>query len=154
MTHPGKVEIELVNTTVSRFFEALSFEKGTQPNIEKISDLFVTGGLLINCNEESPKAFTVVQFIEHFKGLYGQGEITSLHEREVHHKTKVYEHIAHRYSFYEARNSPEEEPFAVGINSIQLVKIGADWKIASFTWNDDKGDGFFQRTMACVQTNS
>ena len=120
----------------------------------QIQELFIEGGLLINYNEEAPQVFRVDAFIEHFHGLFKQGIITGLEDKEVHHKTKVYDRIAHRYSFYEARATPEDEPFAVGINSIQLIKIGEEWKVSSMAWNDDsRGDGFFKRTMECVEGN-
>ena len=120
----------------------------------QIQELFIEGGLLINYNEEAPQVFQVDAFIDQFHDLFKQGIITGLEDREVHHKTKVYDRVAHRYSFYEARVTPEEEPFAVGINSIQLIKIGEDWKVSSMAWNDDsRGDGFFKRTMDCVEGN-
>ena len=154
MSHPGKVDIEEVNVTISKLFKAISFEKDSQPNMHQIKDLFIEGGLLINYNEENPQIFSVGEFIDHFNGLYKQGILSGLEDKEVYHKTKVYDRIAHRYSFYEARESPDEEPFAVGINSIQLIKIGENWKVSSMAWNDDlRGDGFFKRTMECVQTN-
>ena len=151
MSHPGKVELTAVNETIAALFDALSFEPGHQPNISAINNLFVEGGLLINCNEHAPQTFQVGQFIEHFQSLFKQQQITSLHETEVHHKTKVYDHIAHRYSFYEARTAPDTAPFAVGINTIQLIKTNEGWKITSMAWNDDhRGDGFFERTIACI----
>jgi len=154
MSHPGKNEIEKINITVSKLFESISFKKGNQPNMHGIKDLFIDKGLLIDYNKENPQTFHVQDFIDHFTGLFDQGMITGLEDREVHHKTKVYDRIAHRYSFYEARTSPIEEPFAVGINSIQLIKVGENWKISSMAWNDDvRGDGFFKRTIDCVQSN-
>lgn len=151
MSYPGKVEIKAVNATIAKLFEALSFEKGSPPNIQKIRALFMEGGLLINYNEENPRTFRVEEFIDDFTNLYKQGVMTALEDREVYHKTKVYDRIAHRYSFYEARVHPEEKPFATGINSIQLIKIGENWKISSMAWNDDvRGDGFFKRTIDCI----
>ena len=154
MSHPGKEEIKLVNDTIDKLFAAISFENGMKPNMYKIKDLFIENGLMINYNEENPQTFQVEDFINHFNSLFEEKIITSLEDKEVHHKTKVYDRIAHRYSFYEARVSPEEEPFAVGINSIQLIKVGNEWKISSMAWNDDvRGDGFFKRTMDCLESN-
>ncbi|MDW3193836.1 MAG: hypothetical protein R8G66_15800 [Cytophagales bacterium] len=151
MSYPGKEEVKHLNQLTEALFKAISFDAGSEPNISGIKGLFIDNGLLINCNEDTPKALPVDQFIEHFHELFEQQHITSLHEVEVHHKTKIYDHIAHRYSFYEARTTPDGEPFAVGINTLQFVKIGSEWKITSMAWNDDnRGDGFFERTMACI----
>ncbi len=154
MSHPGQAELENLNKTVKQLFAAISFEAGSEPNMPAIRNLFIGEGLLINYNEEEPQVFGVAAFIEHFHGLFQQGIITSLEDREVHHKTKIYDRVAHRYSFYEARTHPEADPFAVGINSIQFILVGDEWKITSMAWNDDaRGDGFFSRTMACVESN-
>ena len=151
MSYPGKIEREQVNMTIAKLFKAFSFEEGNSPNIDRLKDLFMEGGFLINYNEESPQVFRVEAFIQHFKGLVEQGGISGQENREVHHKTKVYDRIAHRYSFYETRRRPGEAPFAVGIHSIQLIKIGNSWKVSSIAWNDDvRGDGFFKRTMECI----
>ncbi len=151
MSYPGKEEVKHLNELTESLFKAISFNEGSQPNIEKIKDLFIENGLLINCNDDAPQALLVGQFIAHFQLLHRQGHISSLHETEVHHKTKIYDHIAHRYSFYEARSNSDMEPFAVGINTLQFVKVGQEWKITSMAWNDDnRGDGFFERTMACI----
>ena len=152
MHHPGQKEVEAINVVTSQLMGAISFEEGSQPNISKIKDLFVPGGLLINCNESKAKVLTVDAFIAHFQALHQQEQMTGLYEIEVHHKTKVYDHIAHRFSFYEARVSKDTDPFAVGINTIQLTKMAGDWKISTMAWNDDaRGDGFFERTMACIR---
>lgn len=155
MSYPGKEEIKQLNQLTDALFKAISFKEGNQPNIGEIKGMFIDKGLLINCNEEIPQVLLVDEFIEYFHSLFKQEHITSLHEIEVHHKTKIYDHIAHRYSFYEARTKLGATPFAVGINTLQFVKIGQAWKITSMAWNDDKrGDGFFERTMTCVRNNS
>lgn len=155
MSYSGKVELNEVNHTISKLFKAISFERGNPPNMHKIKALFIEGGILINYNEEIPQIFHVEKFIDHFNDLYQQGVVNGLEDREVYHKTKVYDRIAHRYSFYEARMSPNDEPFATGINSIQLIKMGEHWKVSSMAWNDDvRGDGFFKRTMDCIRSNN
>ncbi len=155
MSHPGKTEILEVDDTIKSLFEAMSIEKGSLPDLGKIKELFLKEGLLINYNEETHQVFTIQEFIDHFEHRHEPGVDKGLIYREVHHKTKIYDRIAHRYSFYEVRANPKEEPTAVGINSIQLIKAGKDWKVSSMAWNDDvRGDGFFKRTMDCVRSST
>jgi len=154
MKHPGSKELEQINDTITKLFAAISFPEGQPPNMHKIKGLFIDRGLLIDYNEEQAQIFGVVDFIEHFNQLCQEGIISGLEDREVYHKTKIYDRIAHRYSFYEARVDPASAPFAKGINSIQLVKIGSEWRISSMAWNDDsRGDGFFKRTMDCIKSD-
>jgi hypothetical protein len=45
--------------------------------------------------------------------------------------------IAHRFSTYEAKLDPSAaEPFSVGINSIQFIKTGGQWRVTCMVWND------------------
>jgi hypothetical protein len=51
--------------------------------------------------------------------------------------TDLFGSIAQRFSTYEARfDRNAKEPFAVGINSIQLIETGGSWKVASLVWNN------------------
>jgi hypothetical protein len=46
--------------------------------------------------------------------------------------------IAHVFSTYESRHEKSEAPFARGINSIQLVRLGDRWWIASLMWDAER----------------
>lgn len=46
--------------------------------------------------------------------------------------------IAHVFSTYEARREKGGQPFIRGINSIQLVKLGDRWWIASIMWDTER----------------
>lgn len=62
-------------------------------------------------------------------------------EREVWGRTERFGSMAHRFSSYESRVGTEtSEPVARGINSIQLVRHGGRWWIASVVW-DVEGEG-------------
>jgi hypothetical protein len=56
------------------------------------------------------------------------------YERQVKVKTETYGHIAHLWSTYEIRPSPEGKATLRGINSIQAVFDGARWKILEIAW--------------------
>jgi hypothetical protein len=57
-------------------------------------------------------------------------------EREIWGNTESFGNIAHRFSSYESRvGSEESEPVARGINSIQLVRSGDRWWLASVVWD-------------------
>jgi hypothetical protein len=60
-------------------------------------------------------------------------------ESEVASRVELFGHIAHAWSTYESRRTPEADPFASGINSIQLIKDPADpaasWRILTVLWD-------------------
>lgn len=132
-----------IEKTIKNLFRAISFRQGEEPNMHKIKSLFIGEGILINYNDPEPLVLPVDEFIVHFNKQFSDGIMTQLEDREIFAETKVFGRIAHRFSYYEARfDKNDEKPFAVGVNSIQLMKINDEWKITSMAWNDDKGEGF------------
>ncbi len=53
-------------------------------------------------------------------------------------RVETFSDIAHVFSTYESRRAPGEKPFARGINSFQLVKTGAGWKIMTILWDSER----------------
>ena len=56
------------------------------------------------------------------------------YERQVKVSTETYGHIAHFWSTYETRTTPDGKPEVRGINSIQAVFDGQRWKVISILW--------------------
>ena len=54
------------------------------------------------------------------KKILGEEDSEGLYEIEVSHKTDEYSSIAHVWSKFEIRKSPEKEAYMTGINSISL----------------------------------
>ena len=62
-------------------------------------------------------------------------------EKEVARKSDCFGNICQIFSTYEARRAPlDEKPFVRGINSIQLVRDGKRWWIASVIWDTERPD--------------
>jgi hypothetical protein len=59
------------------------------------------------------------------------------YEAEVSHRVERFGSIAHVWSAYEYRRSPEGEPFGRGTNSIQLFHDGDRWWIVSVLWANE-----------------
>jgi len=56
------------------------------------------------------------------------------YERQVKVTTESWGHMAHLWSTYETRTSPDAKPEARGINSIQVVFDGQRWRVISIEW--------------------
>ena len=59
-------------------------------------------------------------------------------ETGVANRVEQFGNIAHVFSTYESRREKDAAPFARGINSIQLVKLGDRWWIASIIWDAER----------------
>lgn len=65
-------------------------------------------------------------------------EKNAFYESEVARRMETFGNIAHVFSTYESRRAPGEKPFARGINSIQLVKVGKSWKVMTILWDAER----------------
>jgi hypothetical protein len=56
------------------------------------------------------------------------------YEKQIKYTSDVYGHIAQLWSTYETRSTPDGKASARGINSIQAVNDGQQWKIIQILW--------------------
>ena len=62
-------------------------------------------------------------------------------EREIARRTDCFGNVCQVFSTYESRHAPsDEKPFDRGVNSIQLVRDGKRWFIASVAWDAERPD--------------
>lgn len=57
-----------------------------------------------------------------------------LYERQVKVSSDVYGHIAHLWSTYEVRPTPDGKAQVRGINSIEAVNDGTRWRVIEILW--------------------
>lgn len=126
-----------IDETVEQLYRSICFTEGGRPQPEKLLELFIDDGILINNNGELPQVYTVDSFVREFQENVQSGVLKSVDEKEVSQSTDVFGRIAHRWSAYEFRFDKEEkDPVTVGINTIQFILIGNTWYITAMSWND------------------
>lgn len=136
-----KDEVKRIDSLIADLYSTVCFEKGSKPNLEKMKELFLQDGKMIVNDGKAPLIMTVEDYIAMFYDRLKEFEFESLYEGELWSKTQIFERIAHRFSTYELKASPDaSEPFSMGINSIQLVKIEDSWIINSMIWNENSKD--------------
>jgi hypothetical protein len=62
------------------------------------------------------------------------------YEHQVKYSSDVYGHIAHLWSTYEIRPTPDGKAEIRGINSIQAVFNGTEWKVVEILWQAETPD--------------
>jgi hypothetical protein len=66
------------------------------------------------------------------------GIFTSFHERELVRSQRIFGDVAHVLSAYETKqNEWAKEPFARGVNSIQLIREPDGWRVLSLLWDEE-----------------
>ena len=132
-----QIDLKLIDNLTSELYKVICFEVGGHPSVERLNELFIPTANMIRNDGDSPEIMTVKDFIKSYTKRIEDGTIKSFYEDELRHITEIFGTIAHRFSTYETKFDLENpEPFSIGINSIQYIKIGKSWKISSIVWNN------------------
>jgi hypothetical protein len=127
-----------IDSAVRACYDVISGPAGTR-DWARFQSLFADGARLIPIRQTPqgslPSAMTPQQYQERAGANF---EKNPFYESEVAHRVETFGDVAHVFSTYESRRAPGEKPFARGINSFQLVKTGAGWKIMTILWDAER----------------
>lgn len=113
---------------MSALYESMSFLPGETPDWDRLKSLFVMHKSIISVVDQ---VMSVAEFLAATKAVvehpvYAKGYL----EVELARRMEVFGNMAQVFSTYEARKLPEN-PIAIGINSVQLIKMQGRWWILS-----------------------
>ena len=129
--------LKLIDALTSELYHAICFDVGDNPPVERLKEIFIPTANMIRNDGDLTEIMTVNDFIKSFTERIADGTIKSFYEGELNHITEIFGTIAHRFSTYETKfDLTNPEPFSIGINSIQYIKIRKNWKISSIVWNN------------------
>jgi len=129
-----------IDTAVKAVYEVISGPVGAR-DWTRFRALFADGARLIPVRAApqggAPQVWTPDEYAQH-AGEYFQKQ--GFYESEAARRLETFGNIAHVFSTYESRHAPGEKPFARGINSFQLAKVGENWKIVTILWDSERAD--------------
>ena len=136
-----------VDSIVAALYASVSHAPDSSPDFERMRGIFLYVGMLIP-PARSGREISVVdvdQWSEKFKAgaetRKEKGESTGFFEREIARRTDCFGNVCQIFSTYESRHTESDaKPFERGINSIQLVRDGKRWWIASVAWDAERAD--------------
>jgi hypothetical protein len=131
-------DTDSVDAVVRAVYEVISGPAGAR-DWARFRLLFAEGARLIpsRVTAEGPSA-TVLTPDDYAKRAGTSFEKNAFYESETARRAEMFGNIAHVFSTYESRRAPGEKPFARGINSFQLVKIGSEWKVMTILWDAER----------------
>jgi hypothetical protein len=140
---PVPPEADSVDAIVAALYSSVSHAPDAMPNFEKLRTIFLPVGMLIPPKKPSEDIFSTLDpdgFAERVRKAIAErkqkGEPTGFEEREIGRRTDCFGNVCQIFSAYECRFTPmDAKPFQRGINSIQLVRDGRRWWIASVAWD-------------------
>lgn len=125
---------------VAALYDVISGDAGVARDWDRFRSLFHPTARLMpsGMNREGVgvvRSITPDEYITRSEPLLvGDG----FHEREIARRSERFDHIAHVWSTYESLHSlSDAQPFARGVNSIQLFHDGSRWWILSVYWQGE-----------------
>jgi hypothetical protein len=126
-----------VQATLDKLYAAFCFEARGGADWDAIRDQCVDGAVFVAPikPKETPRAVGIDQFLRDFHGFVASDAVrnTGLHERILHTQLDLFGTIAHAYVSFEAFVPGIGTIVHRGLDSIQLVKSGSEWRVVSFT---------------------
>jgi hypothetical protein len=146
---PPPADAASVESIVAALYASVSHAPDASPDFERMRGIFLYVGMLVPPAKpgEEIKVSDVDGFSERYqKSAAARKEkaeaATGFFEREIARRTDCFGKVCQVFSTYESRHtSSDAAPFERGINSIQLVRDGKRWWIASVAWDVEKPDG-------------
>lgn len=129
--------VQSLDTTLETLYAVISGEKGEKRDWELFKYLFAEDARLIPSgkNQEGVYGFSTMTPAGYVERAGAYLEENGFFEKEISRKVDRYGNIVQAFSTYESYHSESDaEPFARGINSIQLWYDGNRWWIMTVYW--------------------
>lgn len=122
---------------IDALYSAFDFEALQEPDWEAMGAHFLEGASFVSpaSPHRTPTATGSATFLADFKSWVRTGEFqsTGLHERVLAVRVELFGGIGHAWVAFEGFLPESGEVKTRGLDSIQLVKDGEQWKLASFS---------------------
>lgn len=130
-------DVETIRMTLGELYAAFGFEAGGEPDWETQRRIYLDGATFVAPIRASrtPEGVGTETFLADFRtfALEGTHASTGLYERIVQTVIDVHGGIAHAFVLFEGYVPGGDEAVTRGLDSIQLVRAGPDWRLVSFT---------------------
>jgi hypothetical protein len=134
---PPADEVLAIGHMLDELYESFCFDAGGEADWERMRSLFAEGAAFVGPigDEQTPRAVRSEVFLSDFRTWILETDVgrTGLHERIVHARIDLFGKVAHAYVTFEGFVPPDSAAERRGVDSIQLVKDGERWLVASFT---------------------
>ena len=129
-----------IDSIIKALYDVISGPAGEKRDLDRFRALFVPDSHLIPMvpgatGGMEARVLTPESFIERSQQ---RTATEGFWEREVARRTEQFAHIAHVFTTYESRRQQDGQPFARGINSIQLMNDGRRWWIVNIIWEAER----------------
>lgn len=130
-------DVASIDAIVAALYDVISGPAGEKRDWDRFRSLFIPGARLIptGISADGARRHRMWSPDEYVRNAAAGLERDGFFEREIGRRLDQFGNIAHVFSAYDSRRTAEDaEPFARGINSIQLWNDGARWYVVTIFW--------------------
>lgn len=139
---PG--DVNSIDAIVASLYSVISGPKGQPRDWDRMRSLFIPDGRLIpaRIDRDTHRADAIVLSVDgYIERSSPSMTANGFFERSIHNEVQQFGNIVHVWSTYESRhNADDPQPFARGINSIQLLKSGERYYVIEILWDSERPD--------------
>jgi hypothetical protein len=134
-------DVHSVDAILAALYDVISGPSGQQRDWDRMRSLFLPDARLIpsRLDRDTHRADAIILSIDGYIDRSSPLMTSSgFFERGIHNQIEQFGNIVHIWSTYESRHSSTDaQPFARGINSIQLLKSGDRYYIVQILWDSE-----------------
>ena len=133
-------DVKSIDSIIAALYDVISGPAGKKRDWDRMRSLFIPGARLIPTNPRqtggyASRVLTVEDYVTRVEPFFAR---EGFYEKETARRTESFGQIAHVFSTYDSRHTPEDaKPFQRGINSIQLMNDGSRWWIVTIFWQGE-----------------
>jgi len=135
-------DVASVDAIIAALYDVISGPAGQARNWDRMRSLFIPGARLIPTGKNAQdgsvrhRVLTVEDYITQSGPML---EKNGFFEREIGRKTETFGNVTHVFSAYDSKRTAQDaQPFARGINSIQLLNDGKRWYVVTIFWDSER----------------
>ena len=141
-THPewraakNPADVDTIEHLMASLYDVISGPAGQQRDWARFRSLFLPDGRMGVIRQDDAVLFTPDKYVERDDPYF---KANGFFERAIANRIETFGNLTSVWSTYESRKTlSDKEPFARGINSLQIIHAQGRYWIASIMWDDER----------------
>ena len=144
MAKKDEDDLTTLDGIIRALYDSISGPAGVERDGGRFRSLFLEEGARLvrtAVAEDGAAAAVVMGVDEYLRAANEYFRENGFYEREIARRVERFGHVTHALSTYESRrDASEAEPFARGVNSIQLFHDGRRYRVVTVFWDFERPD--------------
>ena len=144
MNQPHEDDLTTLDGVITALYDSISGPADVERDAGRFRSLFLEeGARLIRTTvaEDGSAGVNVMGVDEYLRAANEYFREHGFYEREIARRVERFGHVTHALSTFDSRHDASDpEPFARGVNSIQLFHDGRRYRVVTIFWDFERPD--------------